>query len=42
MVQGYEIGTVASSLGFERQASLTAMFKRWLGTTPTAYRRSWG
>lgn len=42
MAQGYEVGTVASSLGFERQASLTAMFKRCLGTTPTAHRRSWG
>lgn len=40
LARGDAICTVASSLGFDRPASFTAMFKRWLGTTPIAYRRT--
>lgn len=38
LAQGDMVRRVALSLGFERSASFTVMFKRWLGATPKAYR----
>lgn len=41
MAQGDPIRKVAFWLGYASPVALAAMFKRWLGTTPTAYLQTW-
>lgn len=42
LINGEAVRIVASSLGFKRQASFAALFRRWLGIAPIAFQGAHG